>query len=236
MISPMQPTNDNPQESRYRSVVENVIEGIISIDERGTIESFNPAAEKIFGYAAQEVLGSNVSVLMPEPYRGDHDGYIAKYRESGEKKIIGIGREVTGLRKDGSTFPMDLAVGEYHDHEGRKFTGVITDISHRKQAEEALRTSEERLRSVFEAAGMVIIVLSKEHKILEWNHEAERVYGFRREEVLGEDYIERFLPESVRSQVKIEVEQVLEGRPARPRLRKSGHHQGWDRACDRLEL
>ncbi|MDA1280961.1 MAG: PAS domain S-box protein, partial [Chloroflexi bacterium] len=177
----MTPPEDQPfghkSISRYQSVVENTVEGIISIDERGTIESFNPAAERIFGYGAEEVLGHNVSVLMPEPYRGEHDDYVGRYLAGGEKKIIGIGREVTGLRKDGTTFPMDLAVGEYSDDEGRKFTGVIRDISERKQAQEALRTSEERLRSVLGAAGMVIIVLSPEFDVLEWNSEAERVFG-----------------------------------------------------------
>ncbi len=202
-------------EDRYRSVVENVVEGIISIDEQGMIESFNPAAELIFGYRAKEVIGRNVSVLMPEPYRREHDGYIGNYVDGGEKKIIGIGREVTGLRKDGTTFPMDLAVGEYADAGGRKFTGVIRDISERKKAEEALRTSEERLRSVFEAAGMVIIVLSPKFEVLEWNREAERVYGFQREEALGVDYVGRFLPAAVRDRVKVEMQQILSGRPAR---------------------
>ncbi len=206
---------DPSHESRYQSVVENVVEGIISIDDRGTIESFNPASERIFGYNADEVVGENVRVLMPEPYRSEHDGYLGNYHNTGVKKIIGIGREVTGLRKDGTTFPMDLSVGEYTDEGGRKFTGVIRDISDRKQAEEALRTSEERLRSVFEAAGMIIIVLSPEFKVLEWNSEAERVFGSGRDEVVGADYVERFLPDGVRDRVKLEMQDVLSGRSTR---------------------
>lgn len=95
-------------EERMRSIVNNVIDGIISIDEHGIIESYNLPAATIFGYLASEVIGQNVKMLMPEPFHSEHDGHIANYLRSGEAKIIGIGREVVGLRKDGSTFPMDL--------------------------------------------------------------------------------------------------------------------------------
>ena len=123
-------------EARMRAIFDNAVDGIVTIDERGFIERFNPAAERMFGYTEAEVVERNVSMLMPSPYHEAHDGYLAHYMQTGEKKIIGIGREVVGLRKDGTTFPMDLAVGETCQGERRMFTGTVRDISERKQAEE----------------------------------------------------------------------------------------------------
>ncbi|HZM34898.1 MAG TPA: PAS domain S-box protein [Burkholderiales bacterium] len=128
-------------EERMRSVVDHVVDGIISIDEQGIIQSFNPAAERIFGYAATEAIGRNVRMLMPEAYSREHDAYIANYVRTGEAKIIGIGREVEGRRKDGSTFPLELAVSVFHIGARRYFTGVVRDITERKRAEEALRAA-----------------------------------------------------------------------------------------------
>jgi len=122
-------------EERMRSVVNHVIDGIITIDERGMVESFNPAAEKIFGYPAVEVVGRNVNMLMPEPDHSRHDGHLTNYIRTHQPKIIGIGREVEGLRSDGSIFPMELAVSEFKLAGRRFFTGIVRDITRRKQLE-----------------------------------------------------------------------------------------------------
>jgi PAS domain S-box-containing protein len=123
------------QAARISAIVNGVIDAIITIDPRGTIETVNPAAERMFGYAAAELLGKNVKMLMPQPYRGEHDQYLKNYVDSGVRKIIGIGREVVGVRKDGSEFPIDLAVTEVKIEGRQVFTGVVRDITDRKRSE-----------------------------------------------------------------------------------------------------
>jgi two-component system sensor kinase FixL len=126
-------------EARLRSIVDAAVDGIVVIDERGVIEAFNPGAERLLGYRAGEVLGQNVSLLMPSPERDEHDSYIQRYLQTGAARIIGIGREATARRKDGTTFPVQLSVGEMSIGGARKFTGILHDLSSRVRMEEQLR-------------------------------------------------------------------------------------------------
>ncbi len=133
--------------ARLQAILDTVVDGVITIDELGKLETFNPAAERIFGYTADEVVGRNVRMLMPEPYQGEHDSYLARYRATGEARIIGTGREVMGLRKDGGTFSLDLSISEMLLGSKRHYTGVVRDITERKAAERevvAARVEAER--------------------------------------------------------------------------------------------
>jgi two-component system CheB/CheR fusion protein len=121
-----------------RSIIVSSPDGIVTIDSNGKIESFNPKAEAQFGYTEADVIGKNVKMLMPEPYQSEHDGYLKRYLDTGERRIIGIGREVTARRKDGTTFPTELAVGEMQIDGKKRFTGFIRDISRRRNAEDEL--------------------------------------------------------------------------------------------------
>lgn len=123
-------------EAFSRTLTESMADGVITIDQYGTIETCNPATEKIFGYPREELVGKNVRMLMPEPHRGQHDGYLASYCRTGEAKIIGKGREVVGQRKDGSLFALDLAVSEMRLGERRLFAGIVRDITERKRMEQ----------------------------------------------------------------------------------------------------
>jgi len=134
-----QTANLRDSAARIHAILDTVVDGIITINERGIVETFNPAAEHIFGYAAAEVVGYNINMLMPEPYHNEHDGYLEHYRVTGEAHVIGIGRIVEGRRKDGSTFPLDLAVSKMQLGEGLFFTGIVRDITARKQFEEKTR-------------------------------------------------------------------------------------------------
>lgn len=133
------------QTRRTEDILRTAVDGIITIDEKGTIQSFNPAAQEIFGYDQQQVLGNNIKMLMPEPNRGQHDSYLTNYLDTGERKIIDIGREVLGTRSDGSTFPLEIAVSEVLIGQQRTYTGIVRDITERKEAETQLKKLNKEL-------------------------------------------------------------------------------------------
>jgi len=200
MTDSPRPDHDFPEiEERMRSVVDHVIDGIITIDEQGIVLTFNPAAERTFGYAAAEVIGQNIKMLMPEPYRHEHDGYIDNYLRTGQAKIIGIGREVLGMRKDGSTFPMELAISEFRISQKRYFTGIVRDITGRKQAEEELRRAEERMRSVVNHVIDGIITIDADGIIDSFNPAAQKLFGYERSEVIGHD-VKMLMPDPYHGQ------------------------------------
>ena len=148
--------------ARIQSIVDTVVDGILTIDEHGTVQTLNPAAERIFGYASAEVLGQNINMLMPEPYRREHDAYLARYHATGEARVIGIGREVLGQRKDGSTFPLDLAVSEMNLHGERLYTGVVRDITVRRRAEAEIEQKNMALEQASRAKSDFLANMSHE--------------------------------------------------------------------------
>lgn len=200
--------NGDLADSLYRAIVATAVDGIVVIDPNGAIRSVNNATERLFGYVAAELIGRNVKILMPEPYAGEHDTYLANYLRIGRKKIIGIGREVVGRRKDGSVFPMDLSVGEARDDGKAIFVGIIRDITDRKAAALAQRESELRLRSILDTVPDAIVVIDAQGKIHSFSPAAERLFGYDSTEVIGHNvnilmpvpyreahdgYIERYL-------------------------------------------
>ena len=141
-------TNADAAEARaahLQSILDSIPEAMVVIDERGRIQSFSATAERLFGHRAAEIIGENVKMLMPQPYQRDHDGYLDRYLRTNERRIIGIGRIVVGQRKDGSTFPMELAVGEMRVRDQRFFTGFIRDLTERQQSEARLQELQAEL-------------------------------------------------------------------------------------------
>jgi diguanylate cyclase (GGDEF)-like protein/PAS domain S-box-containing protein len=185
------------REAYLRSVVDTAIDAIMVIDEHGTIETFNPAAEKMFGFRADEVLGQNVRMLMPSPYREEHDGYLSRYLTTGEKRIIGIGREIVARRKDGSLFPMELAVSEMLQNGSRKFTGIIRDISRRKQAEQQLQEATAQLTLAAEVARLGFWTWDPRTQETYFSPEWKKLLGYEDHEIRNHyaEAIERLHPE-----------------------------------------
>jgi two-component system sensor kinase FixL len=179
--------------SQLQALVDTAVDGVIQIDVRGTVTLFNPACERLFGYKADEILGQNVKMLMPAPFHAEHDGYLANYHRTGERKIIGIGREVVGRRKDGATFPMELSVGEAV-HDGKiVFVGIVHDVSERKRTEEALRESVAQLRVVVDTAVNGVILIDSMGVVRMLNPACERMFGYAAEEVIGEN-VKKLMP------------------------------------------
>jgi two-component system sensor kinase FixL len=148
-----------------RSILETVPDAMIVIDHQGVVQSFSKAAERLFGYSPAEVLGRNFRMLMPSPYRGQHDRYLKRYLNTGERRIIGIGRVVVGLRKDGSTFPMELSVGEVNQDGRRLFTGFIRDLTDRQQTERRLQELQDGLLHVSRLRSMGQMAAALAHEL-----------------------------------------------------------------------
>ena len=171
--------------AQLHAVVNTAVHGVILIDPAGTVLLFNPACERLFGYRAEEVIGQNVKMLMPSPYREGHDGYLTNYLTTGKAKVIGIGREVTGQRKDGSTFPMDLQIGEAKENDTTAFVGIIHDLTERKRVERSLQESAARLKVVVDTAVDGVILIDMQGTVTMFNPACERLFGYRADEVIG---------------------------------------------------
>lgn len=149
-------------EAKNRAIINSAVDGVITIDERGIIMSANPSAEQLFGYSAPEMIGNNVDMLMPDPHQSNHDGYLRRYLGTGKRKIIGIGREALGMRKDGSCFPIELSVSEA-PHQGKRiFTGTVHDISKRKQIENELDRHKHHLENIIQERSVELNALHNE--------------------------------------------------------------------------
>jgi two-component system, LuxR family, sensor kinase FixL len=177
---------------QLKAVVDTAVDGVILIDSHGIVRMFNPACEQLFGYRQDEVVGQNVKMLMPAPFHEEHDGYLENYHRSGERKIIGIGREVEGRRQDGTTFPMELSVGEARHKNEPLFVGIIRDVTKRRQADdeqnqfkEALKEGAEQLKAVVDTAVDGVILIDSHGIVRMFNPACEQVFGYRQDEVVG---------------------------------------------------
>jgi PAS domain S-box-containing protein len=217
-------------ESRLDAVVNTAVDTIIVIDENGIIQLFNPAAERLFGYSTSEVFDQNVKMLMPEPYRTEHDGYMNRYKETGKAHIIGIGREVIGLRKDKTTFDMDLAISEMNWRGNRVFLGIIRDISERnharKQLEEYANNLEQMVRNrtedlqksiiqthaaknqidaILKSIGDGLIVTDNENRVILMNKAAQDLFDKKLSDVINEPIEQVIQEEDLLKKFKIAV-------------------------------
>jgi two-component system sensor kinase FixL len=187
------------QSTLSRALIATAVDGIIVIDENGIVRAYNAACVSLFGFAADEVVGQNVKMLMPPPYQAEHDGYIKNYTTTGLRKIIGIGREVVGKCKDGSTFPMYLSVGEGSSDGARIFVGIIHDLTKQKAAEAAVREREARLRSILDTVPDAIITIDESGTIESFSSAASRLFGFEPSEVVGQN-VKMLMPSPYREQ------------------------------------
>lgn len=184
---------------RLDAILNMTVDGIIVIDAVGHIEAFNRSAQELFGYPEEEVIGRNVSILMPSPHHEQHDSFLKRYLTTGEARIIGIGREVTGRRRDGTVFPIHLSVREMRIGGELKFTGVLRDLTRRVRLEDALGASEARWRAIIDSAVDGIIVIDSHGRIAAFNHAAERLFGYTIDEVLGRN-VDMLMPSPYREE------------------------------------
>jgi two-component system sensor kinase FixL len=171
--------------SLFNVLIATAVDGIVVIDAHGMVQTYSPACERLFGYSADEVIGRNIKLLMPPPFHDGHDGYLASYRCTGERRIIGIGREVVGRRKDQTTFPMYLSVGEGEVGGQPIFVGIIHDLSRLHALERKHERSDRLLANIVESSDDVILSKTLGGVVMSWNAAAERILGYTANEMIG---------------------------------------------------
>ncbi len=167
-----------------KAILESAVAAILAIDSSGRIQIANPAAEKMFGYTADEMIGKPINILMPEPYQGQHDSYLQRHLTTGEKHIIGIGREVKGLRKDGEIFPLHLSVGTFEVAGQRFFSGILNDLSARARLQAEIDRQSLLFQAVFDHVPEALVISSPDGEVILVNPAATRMFGYSTEDVL----------------------------------------------------
>ena len=195
----------------HQAVLSTAVDAIITIDSRGIVRQANEAVSKLFQYSLDEIIGSNVSMLMASPEREEHDSYLENYLRTGEAKIIGIGRELIARRKDGSGIHIDLAVSEVNVGEQRLFTGIIRDMTSRKMAEETAERERVFADSLLDTANSAVVVLDVNAKIARINRFLEELSGYESAEVRGQEWFSVFLREEIRDRQRQLFQDVLQG-------------------------
>ncbi len=193
-------TSEMPQ-SELQSLLDAAVDAIVIIDRRGVMTRFNPSAERIFGYKATEVLGRNVSLLMPEPFRSAHDGYLARYAETGVPHIIGIGREIEARRKDGSTFPASLAVSQVSGKDPAQYVGFVRDITTQREALSTIRHERDRANGYLELFPHVLMTCDHDGTISAVNERGCALLERTEYDLLGRSFIETAVAPEHRARV-----------------------------------
>jgi two-component system sensor kinase FixL len=183
----------------FQALISTAVDGIVVIDAHGLVQVYNAACERLFGYRPEEIIGRNVKLLMPNPYHAEHDGYLANYRNTGKKQIIGIGREVVGQRKDLTTFPMYLSVGEGELNSRRIFVGIIHDLTQRNLADDAVKEREARMRSILDTVPDAIVLIDEQGTVESFSSAATRLFGYSSEDVVGRN-VKMLMPTPYREQ------------------------------------
>lgn len=196
---------------RLEAIIKSATDGIIIIDEHGMMELVNEAACLLFGFSEDEMLGQNVNMLMPSPYQKEHDGYMSNYLRTGVKKIIGIGREVSGQHKNGRKFPLRLSISEVKLPNRRVFTGIVQDLTKEKAVEQALLQEKERAQMYFDLANTINVVLDKAGNVIQINKVGEELLGRPEADLIGLNWCEQVVVPDQQKKMQQTFQQQMEG-------------------------
>jgi len=200
-----------------QALMEAAVDAIVVIDHRGTVLAVNDSTSRMFGYRADEMLGENVRMLMPEPDRGAHDGYIARYLETRKPRIIGIGREVTARHRDGTVFPVRLSVGRVPDSAPPRFVGTLRDIRAEREATAALKLERDRARAFLELHDSILLELDPERRVREINARGSELLGAPVREIIGQDWVRFMCGETERERARLLLASALSSGSSRER-------------------